>query len=330
MVDNYDENKPLYGSRGIDLYLKLIKQKYNYVNIENLLRYAEMEPYQVEDEGHFFSQRQINRFYEKLVELTKNKNIAREAGRFSSSPEAYKTFARFTIGLISPTKFYHLMGFYVNKITKSSKYEAKILSSNKVEITVTPYPGTKEEPFQCENRMGYWEAMSTYYKLKPSEIAHPECLFKGGKVCRYIVSWPKSPVTVVKNLRNISIGLLIILCAAFLLSSMTASSLPFPMTIFVPLYAASLTAIVILNWYLNKVETRNLLETIDSLRDSSDELLEQIDINYENSMLINEISQTLAKQNEPDALFAEIIDILHKRLDYDRILIMLANPEKTR
>lgn len=129
MVDNYDENKPLYGSRGIDLYMKLIKQKYNYVNIENLLRYAEMEPYQVEDEGHFFSQRQINRFYEKLVELTKNKNIAREAGRFSSSPEAYKTFARFTIGLISPTKFYHLMGFYVNKITKSSKYEAKILSS---------------------------------------------------------------------------------------------------------------------------------------------------------------------------------------------------------
>ncbi|HDS15096.1 MAG TPA: hybrid sensor histidine kinase/response regulator, partial [Proteobacteria bacterium] len=37
-----------------------------------------------------------------------------------------------------------------------------------------------------------------------------------------------------------------------------------------------------------------------------------------------------AKQNEPDALFSEIIDILHKRLDYDRILIMLANPEKTR
>ncbi|MFA7454161.1 MAG: ATP-binding protein [Desulfobulbaceae bacterium] len=172
--------------------------------------------------------------------------------------------------------------------------------------------------------------MSTYYKLKPSEIAHPECLFKGGKVCRYIVSWPKSPVTVFKNLRNISIVLLTIVCAVFLLNSMTASSLPFSMTIFVLLYAASITLILILNWFLNKIETRNLLETIDMLRVSSDELLEQIDINYENSMLINEISQTLAKQNEPDALFAEIIDILHKRLDYDRILIMLANPEKTR
>jgi len=330
MPDSYDENKPLYGSRGIDLYLKLLKQKYSHINIEEVLNYAGMEPYQVEDKGHFFSQRQINRFYEKLVELTGNKNIAREAGRFASSPEAESTIRRSLLGLISPVKYYELLGKYASLITRSSKYQANILGPNKVEIVVTPYPGTKEEPFQCENRMGYWEAMSTYYKLKPSEIAHPECLFKGGKVCRYIVSWPKSPVTVFKNLRNISIVLLTIVCAVFLLNSMTASSLPFSMTIFVLLYAASITLILILNWFLNKIETRNLLETIDMLRVSSDELLEQIDINYENSMLINEISQTLAKQNEPDALFAEIIDILHKRLDYDRILIMLANPEKTR
>ena len=47
-------------------------------------------------------------------------------------------------------------------------------------------------------------------------------------------------------------------------------------------------------------------------------------------MLINEIGQTLARQYEIDALFSEIINVLHRRLDYDRILIMLANPEKTR
>ena len=330
MPDNYDENRPLYGSRGIDLYLKLVRQRYNYINVDELLKYAEMEHYQVEDEGHFFSQRQINRFYEKLVELTGNKKIAREAGRFSSSPEAYKAFARFTIGLISPVKFYHLMGFYVNKITKSSKYEANILSSNKVEIVVTPYPGTKEEPFQCENRMGYWEAMSTYYKLKPSVIHHPECIFKGGKVCRYIVSWPKSPVIMLKTLRNASAALLAILCIGFFVIALFNNAIRSSFMTFIPLYAVSITLVLILNWFLNKVETDNLLETIELLRGSSDELLEQIDINYENSILINEIGQTLAKQYELDALFSEIIRVLHKRLDYDRILIMLANPEKTR
>ncbi len=331
MPDNYNENRPLYGSRGIDLYLKLVKQKYSYINIEELLKYAEMESYQVEDEGHFFSQRQINRFYEKLVELTRNKKIAREAGRFSSSAEAYNTFARFTIGLITPTRFYHLMGFYVNKITRSSKYEALILSANKVEIVVTPYPGTKEEPFQCENRMGYWEAMSTYFKLKPSTIQHPECIFHNGKVCRYIVSWPKSPVTFLKTLRNISVALFGILCVVFpAVSFFNNSSIRSALMTFIPLYAGSITIVLVLNWFLNKVETENLVETIGLVRDSSDELLEQIDINYESSMLINEIGQTLARQYEIDALFSEIIHVLRKRLDYDRILIMLANPEKTR
>ena len=330
MLNEYDENKPLYGSRGIDLYLKLIKQKYSHVNVDELLKYAEMELYQIDDKGHFFSQRQINRFYEKLVELTGNKKIAREAGRFASSPEAENTIRRSLLSLITPVKYYELLGKYASLITRSSKYQANIINPNKVEIVVTPYPGTKEEPFQCENRMGYWEAMSTYYKLKPSEIAHPECVFRGGKECRYIVSWPKSPVTILKILRNISVALLCVLCAVFLIHAFSSDSTRFSFTAFILLYAGSITLILVLNWFLQKVETNNLLETIDSLRDSSDELLEQIDINYESSMLINEIGQTLARQYEIDALFSEIIHVLHRRLDYDRILIMLANPEKTR
>jgi signal transduction histidine kinase/CheY-like chemotaxis protein len=330
MQDEYDENKPLYGSRGIDLYLKLIKQKYSHVNVDELLKYAEMELYQIDDKGHFFSQRQINRFYEKLVELTGNKKIAREAGRFASSPEAENTIRRSLLSLITPVKYYELLGKYASLITRSSKYQANILNPNKVEIVVTPYPGTKEEPFQCENRMGYWEAMSTYYKLKPSEIAHPECVFRGGKECRYIVSWPKSPVTILKILRNISVALISVLCAVFLVDAFSSDSTRFSFTAFILLYAGSITIILAQNWFLQKVETNNLLETIDSLRDSSDELLEQIDINYESSMLINEIGQTLARQYEIEALFSEIIHVLHRRLDYDRILIMLANPEKTR
>lgn len=330
MIKEYDENRPLYGSRGIDLYLKLIKQRYSYINIDELLAYAEMELYQIEDKGHFFSQRQINRFYEKLVELTGNRKIAREAGRFASSPEAEKTIRRSLLALITPVKYYELLGKYAPLITKSSKYQANILSSNKVEIIITPYPGTKEEPFQCENRIGYFEAMSTYYKLKLSEIAHPECLFKGGKECRYIVSWPKSPVTILKTLRNIGVALLCALCVVFLGNILANDTARIPLSEVIPFYAGYITIILTLNLFLNKVETKNLLGTIDSLRDSSDELIEQIDINYENSLLINEIAQILATQYENESLFNEIIQLLHKRLDYDRILVMLANHDKSK
>ena len=73
-----------------------------------------------------------------------------------------------------------------------------VTDPNTVEIIVTPNPGTREEPYQCENRIGHWEALSTLFKLKPPKIEHPECLFKGGNTCRYIVSWQKSPVTTLK------------------------------------------------------------------------------------------------------------------------------------
>jgi len=154
MTEYDDENRLLYGSRGIDIYLKLVRQKYPQVDIARLLEYAEMKPYQVKDEGHLFSQRQINRFHEKLVELTGNKNIAREAGRFASSPEALGTMRRSLLGLIGPAKYYELIGTYANKISKASRYEAKRLGPNRVEIVVTPLAGTKEEPYQCQNRMG--------------------------------------------------------------------------------------------------------------------------------------------------------------------------------
>jgi signal transduction histidine kinase len=58
--------------------------------------------------------------------------------------------------------------------------------------------------------------------------------------------------------------------------------------------------------------------------------MDQVDINYENSLLVNEISQTLAKKSEIEGIFSEVIKILHKRLDYDRVLVMLANPDKTK
>ena len=329
MTEYNDENRPLYGSRGIDIYLKLVRQKYAQVDIDRLLEYAEMKPYQVKDEGHLFSQRQINRFYEKLVELTGNKNIAREAGRFASSPEALGTMRRSLLGLIGPAKYYELIGTYANKISKASRYEAKRLGPNKVEIVVTPLEGTKEEPYQCQNRMGYWDAVSLIYNLKPPKIEHPECLFEGGKSCRYIVSWQKSPVTVLKSVRNFGLVFLALACvlAPPFLHTLWPTLSPWKILGF--FYTLSVTLVLVFNWYLKNLEVNHLLNIIDSLRSSADDLMEQVEINYENSLLINEIGQTLAKESEIEGIFSELINIMHKRLDYDRVLVMLATSDRS-
>jgi hypothetical protein len=79
---------PLYNSRIIDCYIRLLEYKYDWISVEDILRYARMTRYEVADQGHWFTQRQINRFHKKLSALTQNENISREAGRYSASPDA--------------------------------------------------------------------------------------------------------------------------------------------------------------------------------------------------------------------------------------------------
>lgn len=320
MAIEYDENKPLYGSRGIAIYLKLLRYKYSLVDIDELLRYAGMEPYQVTDESHLFSQKQINLFYEKIVELTGNKNIAREAGRFASSPEVLGSMKGSVIGLLGPIRYYELIGKFANKISRASHYEARRLGANKVEIIVTPYPGTVEQPYQCENRMGYWEAVSLIFSLQPPKILHPKCLFRGDETCHYIVSWKPSKAGILRRVRNLTAVVLIFLCIAALFL--------FPKIISAVLLSVSASVVLILNWVARTLDVRALHKTIEYMRGVSDELLEQIEINYKNSQLVNEIGQALAKESDIDGLFSEVANILQKRLDFDRGMILLADNKK--
>jgi len=82
------KEKPLYNSRIIDSYIKLIKSRYPHIDVGDLLRSANMKAYEVADQNHWFTQNQINRFHEVLQNLTGNLKIAREAGRYATSPDA--------------------------------------------------------------------------------------------------------------------------------------------------------------------------------------------------------------------------------------------------
>ena len=152
-------NKPLYNSRIIDTYIKLVKNRYSYINVSDLLSSAGMQTYEVADQGHWFSQEQIDCFYEKLVRVTGNENIAREAGRYAASPEALGVMRQYALCLIGPANTFELINKATANFTRSSNYESIKISSHKVEIVVTPREGVEEKPFQCENRIGFFEAI---------------------------------------------------------------------------------------------------------------------------------------------------------------------------
>ena len=50
---------PLYSSRIIATFVKFIERYYDHIDINELLYYAKMEPYQVKDEDYWFNQEQV-------------------------------------------------------------------------------------------------------------------------------------------------------------------------------------------------------------------------------------------------------------------------------
>ncbi len=154
---------PLYNSRILDTYIRLLKKRYQDVSISELLDYTGITSYQIADEGHWFTQEQVNRFHDKLSQLTYNENIAREAGRLAASPESIGVMRQYILSMVNPAQGYTLFGKAAEKVTKSTNFNIKKLSTNKVEIKVTPREGVSEQPFQCENRFGHFEAMTMIF-----------------------------------------------------------------------------------------------------------------------------------------------------------------------
>jgi putative nucleotidyltransferase with HDIG domain len=316
------DNRPLYNSRLINTYIKLIKAKYTFISLSDLLSNAGMEPYQIEDEGHWFTQEQIDLFFEKLITLTGNKDIAREAGRFAASPGAIGVMRRYALSLVGPARTYELIGKMTPIFLRSSTYESRRIGKNKVEITITPKEATNEKSFQCENRIGYWEAISSMFNYRLPKIEHPECMFKGGKVCRYIVSWQESHSAFWRNVRNYAVLLLTILCLTFYFLYP-----PVTLTVMLPL---SVFLILLLTLHAGNLERQELNAAMINLRDSADQLVEQINVNYNNALLVNEIGLAISKYTDVDDILHSIVKILERRLDFDRGMILLANEDKTR
>lgn len=313
---------PLYNSRIIDAYIRLIKSKYTHVDIAELLNYSDMKDYQVADQGHWFTQSQINLFYEKLVQLTGEEHIAREAGRFAASPEALGAMRHYVLGLIGPASTFELINKLTTNFTRSSRYESKKISSNKVEIIVTPQEGVAEEKFQCENRTGFFEAIILMFNFKKPHINHSECIFTGGQVCRYVITWENAVSMYLKRI-GYSVTLVFVLATLYLLLTKHFILLEKLIHLFIPLIAGVALAVI---WS----EKKELKASLENTMASTDSLVEQINSNYNNAQMTNEIGQVLGRYTNTQEVLSNVSRIMEKRLNYDRGLILIANPEGTK
>ncbi len=319
-------SKRLYSSRIIDTYLKLLSKRYPLVDIPELLAAAGMKPYEVADQWHWFTQEQIDRFYAELVTLTGNEDIAREAGRYAASPEALGVMRKYALSFFNPANLFERLEQSTAYFTKSSIYKAKKLAPTKVEITVVPVRGSNEKPFQCLNRLGFFEALVTMFNARPPRIEHPECMFKGYGVCRYLISWEKTSASVLRRATSIAT-----LSAFFCIFALLAAGHLWqisPLAITSTLFLLGLLVLLMVV-ITERLEKQVLFTSLESTKDATNQLISQVSNDYDKALMINEIGQVISRQTNLTDILHNLSRILEERLDFDRGLLLLADPART-
>jgi PAS domain S-box-containing protein len=311
-----------YNSRLIKNYLEYVKKFHPEVDIDPILSYAGVTTYQVEDQGHWFTQEQVDRFHEMLIQKTRDPDISREVGRFAGSSQASSAVRQYALGFITPASAYWMAQKISSNLSRGFSLKTKQITHNKIEVAVTPKPGVKEKLYQCENRMGLLESVAKLFTNKFAEIEHPSCLHRGDEVGRYIISWEKTPFLIWKRLFNyfflagigIFSGLFFVLpivpwCISFMLYGFLSMMFFF---------------------YSGHLEKKHLTKTIETQGDAAKDLLNEMNIRYNNALLVQEIGQATSTILDIDKVVSVVVSIMEKRLDFDRGMIMLRNDEKTR
>src|SRR5512145_1938258 len=169
---------PLYNSVIIKTYLEYLETQYPDMNFGELIEYSDITRQEIEDRGHWLTQDQVNRFQEYTSRATGNPEVAREAGRRITSPKSSFIVRQALAGFISPAIAYWAVEKIATTISRHLSIKSRNLADNKIELIATPNPGVKEERFQCQNRLGMFEAVAEIFTGKFATVEHPECLHR--------------------------------------------------------------------------------------------------------------------------------------------------------
>ncbi|MHB8828545.1 MAG: hybrid sensor histidine kinase/response regulator [Syntrophales bacterium] len=314
-------DKPLYNSRVIATYIEFLKKEHADVDIDRLLFDSKIPLYELEDEGHWLAQKQVDAFHDALTHQINDPFLSRDAGRFMTTAQPLSVTRQFMLGFITPMQAYLRIPKVASYINRGASFAVKKMRRNKVEITVNILTGVEEKPYQCDNRIGTFEAVAKLFTGKLPVVEHPVCVHKGGSICVYAISWEEPPYLKLRIVRNYLVIPFILFAAA---SGFFYSSLQFA-------ECAVISAGILfgLSYYSQIIEKRELYEKIERQGDTANRFLDQITESYENSLLVQEIGQAVSNTLDIDKLLEVIGETLEKRLNFDRGMIMLADPGRT-
>ncbi|MCX5883116.1 MAG: GAF domain-containing protein [Deltaproteobacteria bacterium] len=316
------KDTPLYNTRIIKSFAEYISKYHPHLDMIPILDYAGITTYQLEDEGHWLTQTQVDRFYEILVKTAEDPDIARKAGQHMPFTKAAGAVSQYALGFTTPSAAYTVLGKIYPHMSRGSTMETRKIGQSQVEVTAIQNPGVTEKPYQCENRLGTFEGIAKLFTSELAKIEHITCMHITGDRCVYTITWKATPSFVWKRITNYSYLLCLIICPFFFftLPSIYSSSA----------ILSVILAVMGISLYQVHLEKSELASTFKDHGNMASNLLDEINARYNNAMMVQEIGQAASNILDIDNLLKFTMATIEKRLNFDRGLIMLANRGKTR
>lgn len=311
----FDGQTPLYSSAILGNYLNYLEHTASEVDIDELLRCSGLSRLDLNDEGHFLSQEQINAFHRCLDEKVTDPDVAYRVGQRALRMKSTGTVMQYGLQFITPQTMYRAVDRVYSKWSRGHLCKTTITGRSQAEITVSVRPGVHEAPFQCRNRQGILEAIAEVQTGYPAQIHHPQCLHRGDDACRYLVSWRNKPSTVWKRL-GAGTGLLALLAAAG--TPLFLSAAGWAITTLV-LGAICLVLLLV----GSRIERKELIASLKEQGDVADQLLKEIDARHQTASLVQEIGQASADILEVKTFLDTVLKSMARNLGFTRGVITL-------
>ncbi len=314
-------NVPIYNTRLLKPLYEYTVKNYPDIDFNDVFEYSGIQQYEMDDPGHWISQEQSDLFYEALKNKTENPDLAKISSRHISEISEMGAVRQYAFGLLTPKAVYLSAGKIMNTVVRGIRIKTKGLSGNKVEILSIPETYINEKPYQCEYRIGSFESFARPLTGKYANVKHLECIHKGDKHCRYVVSWDMTRDLVWKRWRNIFFLLSILLSAG--------SFFVLPLTIwgYVPLLCTLIT--VALTGMSCSSKEKLLADSIEQQGDAAKDLIQEINIRHNHSLLVQNIGMATAITLEEKEIALTVMEMGGLYLDYDLGFMMLVDDKNT-
>jgi len=302
---NITDTTPLYNSRILLIFIEYFERKYPNLDIDYILKASGITREQIEDQAHWFNQSEVDAFHDVCTKQTKDSDLARHAGR--SFPESKRLGPiTYSLGFLLPTVYLQIEKS-AGRMTRATHVEAKKIGKNKVEIVAVPRAGVNEKEYQCRNRLGLFEGIAKLFTGEYADIDHTECWHRGGRACRYIISYNTPPYLIWHTIGN-AVALTVTVAMIFLFFLSDSFS-----WLHALLCVETILVFFGLSYFL---ENKYLHQVTENQKKTSGEHIEEMFAHYDNSRFVQESSQVLSSISETSILFDKILDTIKHRLEY--------------